>query len=65
MNAVTTEGRVTIPEPIRDALGIRPGRQVEFTINRDGEVALRKADAERPHRPQSRGLAPMHQYASN
>ncbi len=46
MNAVTVKGQVTIPKPIRDALGIHPGSLVEFTINRAGEIVLRKADAE-------------------
>ena len=48
MNAVTVKGQVTIPKPIRDALGIHPGSKVEFTIKRDGDIVLRKADAEHP-----------------
>lgn len=34
---VTTKGQVTIPQDIREQLGIRPGSDVEFSI--DGEVA--------------------------
>jgi antitoxin PrlF len=48
VNAVTVKGQVTIPKPIRDALGIRPGSKVEFTINRQGEIVLRKAGMEAP-----------------
>jgi antitoxin PrlF len=48
MNAVTVKGQVTIPKRIRDALDIHPGSQVEFVMNRDGEIVLRKAGAEKP-----------------
>jgi AbrB family looped-hinge helix DNA binding protein len=37
---VTREGRTTIPEEIRDRLGIEPGDAVEW-IERDGNVAIR------------------------
>jgi AbrB family looped-hinge helix DNA binding protein len=40
---VTRKGQVTVPKRIRDALGINPGTQVAFEVNRDGEVVLRKA----------------------
>jgi antitoxin PrlF len=43
MNAVTVKGQVTIPKAIRDALDIHPGTQVEFAMNRHGEIVLRKA----------------------
>ncbi len=48
MNAVTVKGQVTIPKPVRDALDIHPGSLVEFTMNRDGEVVLRRAATETP-----------------
>jgi len=39
---VTTKGQVTIPQEIRDELGIHPGSTVEFNV--EGEVVqLRKA----------------------
>lgn len=46
---VTTKGQVTIPQEIRDRLGIHPGSTVEFSV--DGDVVrLRKSrDAERGH----------------
>jgi AbrB family looped-hinge helix DNA binding protein len=45
---VTRKGQVTVPKRIRNALGINPGTQVAFEVNKDGEVVLRKAG--RTHR---------------
>ena len=39
---VTRKGQVTIPKPIRDRLGIRPGSRVEFELTEDGRAVLRK-----------------------
>ena len=41
---LTVKGQVTIPKPIRDALGLKPGSQMDFAVNREGEVVLHKAD---------------------
>jgi AbrB family looped-hinge helix DNA binding protein len=40
---LTSKGQVTIPKHIRDALDLTPGSAVEFTVNRDGEVVVRRA----------------------
>ena len=40
---VTDEGKVTIPQEIRDRLGIVAGSTVEFQIDEGGRVVLRKA----------------------
>ena len=40
---VTVKGQVTIPKPIRDRLGLTPGSEVEFSIEADGRVSMRKA----------------------
>jgi AbrB family looped-hinge helix DNA binding protein len=48
MNAVTVKGQVTIPKPIRDRLDIGPGSLVEFVMNPDGQIVLRKAGVEEP-----------------
>ena len=41
---LTVKGQVTIPKPIRDALGLKPGSQMNFAVNREGDVVLHKAD---------------------
>ncbi len=41
---VTVKGQVTIPKPIRDLLGLTPGSRVEFDVEADGRVVLRRAD---------------------
>jgi antitoxin PrlF len=33
---VTQKGQVTIPQPVREALGIRPGSEVRFELDRKG-----------------------------
>lgn len=46
MKAVVAErGQVTIPKPLRDKLGIRPGTALEFTA-RDGTLIARKAETD-------------------
>jgi len=42
---VTSKGQVTIPKPVRDALNVQPGCEVEFDVNKAGEVVLRKVGA--------------------
>ena len=39
---VTTKGQVTIPKPVRDLLGIKPGNLVDFQRAPDGRVVLVK-----------------------
>ena len=41
---VTTKGQVTIPQPIREHLGILPNTEVEFALEGDHAI-LRKAGA--------------------
>ena len=46
MKAVVAErGQVTIPKPLRDKLGIRPGTALEFTA-KDGALVARKAETD-------------------
>jgi AbrB family looped-hinge helix DNA binding protein len=42
---VTSKGQVTIPKPVRDHLGIKPGNAVEFELAEDGRVVLAKVGA--------------------
>ena len=39
---VTSKGQVTIPQQVRDALGIRPHSEVEFVKIKDGDYRLVK-----------------------
>jgi AbrB family looped-hinge helix DNA binding protein len=43
---VTTKGQVTIPKRIRDLLGIAPGDAVDFVMDQEGRIVLRKHGAE-------------------
>lgn len=49
MSTITVKGQVTVPKPIRDALGLTPGSRVDFDLNEQGQVVLRRA-ASRPIR---------------
>ena len=52
---LTVKGQVTIPKPIRDAMGLTPGTSIDFAVNSLGEVVLHKAasgQAGRKARPQ-------------
>ena len=40
-SALTTKGQVTIPKPVRDALGVHAGDRVSFLVRDDGVVELR------------------------
>jgi len=46
---VTSKGQVTIPKPVRDRLGIKPGSAVEFQLAPDGRVILFKVGGKQPH----------------
>ena len=37
---VTQKGQVTIPQPVREALGIRPGSEVRFELDGKGARLL-------------------------
>ena len=40
---LTRKGQVTVPKKIRDALGLAAGSQVDFDVNPQGEIVIRKA----------------------
>ncbi|MFT3717633.1 type II toxin-antitoxin system PrlF family antitoxin [Pseudorhodoferax sp.] len=42
---LTSKGQITLPKPIRQALGVDTGGKVAFEL-RDGEVVVTRADAE-------------------
>ncbi len=35
-SSIATKGRTTLPKPVRDALGVRPGDRVRYLIVDDG-----------------------------
>jgi AbrB family looped-hinge helix DNA binding protein len=49
MTTLSTKGQVVIPKEVRDALGIRPGDEMEVAIDRDGAtLRLRPREARVP-----------------
>jgi AbrB family looped-hinge helix DNA binding protein len=40
VSTLTSKGQTTIPKEIREALGLRQGDQIEFTLESDGVVRL-------------------------
>jgi antitoxin PrlF len=54
MNTLTVKSQVTIPKPVRDFLKIGPGSVVEFGMDPDGRVVVRKVGADDTHRAESR-----------
>ena len=48
---ITIKGQVTIPKRVREALELTPGTKVEFAVNEDGEVVLRKSRGDRVREP--------------
>jgi antitoxin PrlF len=42
---VTSKGQITLPKPIRQALGIDAGSKVAFDLSEDGRVTVSRADA--------------------
>lgn len=48
---MTVKGQVTIPKRVREALRLSPGDGVDFDVNRDGQVVVRKAGARRDSKP--------------
>ena len=45
MSALTVKGQVTIPKPVRDKLGLKPGDEVAFDLAPGDLVVIRKARA--------------------
>lgn len=43
MSTVTVKGQVTIPKPVRDRLGVKPGDEVKFELADDGRVVISKS----------------------
>jgi len=39
-SAITRKGQATIPKPIREHLGLKPGDRIKFFVHPDGRVAV-------------------------
>lgn len=46
---VTSKGQVTIPQAIRDELGIQPGTEVGFEVDGQSVRMVKTADSQRGH----------------
>jgi len=44
MATISNTGEVTIPEPIRKALGLEPGSEVVFEYQGEGKALIHKVD---------------------
>ncbi len=43
---ITSKGQITLPKPIRQALGVGAGGKVDFELREGGEVVVTRAEAE-------------------
>ena len=43
---MTAKGQITVPKPIRQALGVDAGTKVAFELHENGQVSVSRADAE-------------------
>ena len=48
---LSVKGQITIPRQIRDTLGLKPGMLVEFVVNQDGEMVIRKVEVFSDRKP--------------
>lgn len=37
---LTSKGQITVPKPVRDALGIHPGDRLNFRVREDGTITV-------------------------
>ena len=46
VSTMTSKGQITVPKPIRDALGVEAGAQMTFELHDDGRVLVSRTDEE-------------------
>ena len=51
---LTTKGQVTIPKKIRESLGLEPGSEVDFDVDGQGHIIIRKAGPGNSRKPRGR-----------
>ncbi|ACL74291.1 AbrB/MazE/SpoVT family DNA-binding domain-containing protein [Thioalkalivibrio sulfidiphilus] len=39
---LTSKGQVTIPKKVRESLGLGPGSQIDFDVDEQGQIIIRK-----------------------
>ncbi len=47
---ITSKGQITLPKPIRQALGVDVGGKVAFELQENGQVVVSRADTEHEDR---------------
>ena len=47
-SSISSKGQVTVPKPVRDRLGLRPGTVVEFEFTDEGVIMRKGHKGERP-----------------
>ena len=50
MSKMTRKGQVTIPKRLRDHFNLKPGSEIEFVSNGQGEVVVRTKEKPNPSR---------------
>jgi antitoxin PrlF len=43
ISTITSKGQTVIPKTVRDRLGLRPGDQLDFIIQDNGDILIRPA----------------------
>ncbi|MGB3288598.1 MAG: type II toxin-antitoxin system PrlF family antitoxin [Burkholderiaceae bacterium] len=43
---ITSKGQITLPKPIRQALGVDAGGKVAFNLNERGQITVSRAESE-------------------
>jgi AbrB family looped-hinge helix DNA binding protein len=51
---LTSKCQITIPKRIRETLGLGPGSRVEFDVDEQGRIVIRKAGGKMARRGQTR-----------
>lgn len=51
---LTTKGQVTIPKKIRESLGLEPGSEVDFDVDNQGHIIIRKAEPKAGRKPRGK-----------
>jgi len=46
ITTITSKGQITLPKPIRQALGVGVGSKIAFDLEENGRVAVRRAEVE-------------------